>query len=100
MEKPAACSLSLISLLESQRYLPGNQVDLSTKCEYCKGGKLHSSLFFSCTSVHIEYPTHIYWAFATHQPLYVAGDAMVSKTHAIPSPYREIQTAENLSIDY
>lgn len=60
----AACSLSLISS-ESQRYLPGNQVDLSTKCEYCKGGKLHSSLFFSCTSVHIEYPTHIYWLHTT-----------------------------------
>ena len=69
MEKPAACSLSLASLLESQGDLPGNQVDLSMKCEYCKGGRLHSSLFFSCTCVHIKYPTNIYWAFATHQPL-------------------------------
>lgn len=59
-------------LLESQGDFPGNQVDLSMKCEYCKGGRLHSSLFFfffSCTCVHIKYPTNIYWAFTTHQPL-------------------------------
>lgn len=41
-----AFSLSLTSLLKSQGDLPGNQVDLSMKCEYCKGGRLHSSLFF------------------------------------------------------
>lgn len=28
-----------------------------------------AAFFFSCTCVHIKYPTNIYWAFATHQPL-------------------------------
>lgn len=29
----------------------------------------YQPFFFSCTCVHIKYPTNIYWAFATHQPL-------------------------------
>lgn len=52
------------------------------KCEYCKGGRLHSSLFFFF--MHIKYPTNIYWAFATHQPLCAGCNGDQNTCHSLP----------------
>lgn len=71
MEKPAACSLSLTSSSKAKgisleiRWIFPWSVNIARVAGYIAA----FFFFFSCTCVHIKYPTNIYWAFTTHQPL-------------------------------
>lgn len=96
MEKPASSTLCTAPPNPSLGDVPANQMNPSMRSKYCKGGRLHSSLFFMRVCAHKL--SNKYWLGFCYMPATMWGIQWWARHMPFSPPYRETQRAEKLYI--